>query len=173
MNFKITVKFVLALSSKENNKNVEGFTIIELLVVIIIVGILAAIALPNFLRQAGRARETEIINAVGTVNRSQQTYHYEKQEFAQGSSDAEVIDKLGLKFDHEYIDSYQIASDSNKATIAPVNNEFTDDGTRAYSAGIFVSGGNYTTIICQSVDVAKELTPPTNSTSCDAGESIR
>ena len=66
-----------------NKKNGEkGFTLIELLVVIIIIGILAAIALPSFLNQASKARQSEAKTYAGSGNRAQQAYYLEKQQFA-------------------------------------------------------------------------------------------
>ncbi|WP_236579412.1 type IV pilin-like G/H family protein [Pseudanabaena sp. lw0831] len=68
--------------SKDQAPDEQGFTLIELLVVIVIIGLLAAIALPSFINQANKARFAEAKSFIGTMSRLQQAYYLEKKTFA-------------------------------------------------------------------------------------------
>jgi type IV pilus assembly protein PilA len=79
MRTELKAKFIQHLNRKQSEK---GFTLVELLVVIIIIGILAAIALPNFLNQGAKAKQTEAKQNIGMTNRVQTVYRSENSSFA-------------------------------------------------------------------------------------------
>src|ERR1700753_3604798 len=70
----------------------DGFTLIELLVVILIIGILAAIAIPSFLSQKSKATDSSAKELARTAQTTMETYATDHNGNYEGGS-AEELNK--------------------------------------------------------------------------------
>jgi prepilin-type N-terminal cleavage/methylation domain-containing protein len=158
MNNVFTAKLLNNLRNKKGNK---GFTLIELLVVVIIVGVLAAVALPNLLGQVGKARETEAKNAIGTLNRGQQSFHFDAKTFvADALTDTDFQDiqnPFGVSLISEVYDYTTTAgSGTSSGLMAATPVDATDDGVRGFAGQVDYDGGTgtYGMAVCQGTAIA-------------------
>lgn len=157
MKTELKVKFLQHLTQKKQD---QGFMLIELLAVIIIIGILSAIALPSFLSQAAKARQSEGKSNVGALNRAQQAYYFENLTFT------EDINSLGIGIFTRDNYSYSVASVTdgvaNKA-------QARNDDLKGYTGGVVKNTTTGTTkaILCETNNATRDDPgSPNNATHC-------
>lgn len=144
----------------------RGFTLIELLVVIVIVGTLAAIAVPSFLSQVARAKQARALNYIGLVNRAQQAFYMENARFANSIGELGVTDGM---MDPDY--KYDITSSIGGLNVTSTKATPLDPALRGYAGVVFTTvdpGGTARTsmVICQGT----AATMPTPTPVEEAGE---
>ena len=71
--------------------NNKGFTLVELLVVIIIIGILASLAIPRFGKTTDKAMETEAKLMLSQVQKLQSVYYLENKIYSKS------LDEIGFE----------------------------------------------------------------------------
>ncbi len=63
-------------------KNKQAFTLIELLVVVLIIGILAAVALPQYQKVVEKSKATQALTLLKSVAQAQEAYHMANGDYA-------------------------------------------------------------------------------------------
>ena len=66
----------------------HGFTLVELSVVVAMIGIIAAIAIPNYRRMTCRAKQTEAKSAIKQIQMAEESYRAEHDHYVNGSDGA-------------------------------------------------------------------------------------
>ena len=135
----------------------NGFTLLELMIVIFILGILSALSIPNMISQVGKAREAEAKQLLSSVAFSQQGYFFEYRQFAPN------YDDLGVSFSSQY---YDISSPDNTDPTAytrtnAVAKNLGQSSARSYSMAVYYLLNHYRLNLCQSTNPTTTTQAPT------------
>jgi prepilin-type N-terminal cleavage/methylation domain-containing protein len=78
-----------------SHKSEHGFTLVELMIVVIIVGILAAVAIPMYRGATDRAKASEAESALGAVRSAMRVYYAEHGTYVGAGADGAEVTAAG------------------------------------------------------------------------------
>ena len=106
----------------------KGFTLLELLIVVIIVGILASIAVPQFLNAVEKSRVAKAKANAGLIAHAEKMYHGEHDTYVNITTAKSANNKLG-----NYVELSQVDADQDwNYTVTSLSLIHISEPTRPY-----------------------------------------
>ncbi|MFH2013097.1 MAG: prepilin-type N-terminal cleavage/methylation domain-containing protein [Pseudomonadota bacterium] len=103
-------------------KNEKGFTLIELMIVVAIIGILAAIAIPNFLSYQKKAKTAEAKTMLANIRTMEEAYLAENDTYSASKTQIGWVDPT-----YKYYSTMSITAASSSAFTARISGNLDGD----------------------------------------------
>jgi type IV pilus assembly protein PilA len=142
---------------RQRSSDEGGFTLIELLVVILIIGILAAIAIPSFLSQKGKASDSSAKELARTAETTAETYATDHGGNYEGMTSAEL---------KKYEPTIQTEAGSGNAYLSTTT---VESGNLGYVVTATATDGHTFSIEKKSTGEVLRTCTPTGKTGSEGG----
>lgn len=150
--------------------NTKGFTLIELLVVVLIIGVLAAVALPQYTTAIEKSRATEALTLSGSLRYAAERYLLQKEEWPKNKDlkklDIELPanDSCTTKFGGKNFCLSVASANANSFTITATRSSgpeysivtATDDGGKSWKRTCTYNANNESAKFCYAIAGSKK-----------------
>ena len=124
--------------------NRKGFTLIELMIVVVIIGILAALAIPRFMQATTKSKQSEAKQLLKQIYTMQRTYRQAQGTYGDDGVTAAAggtFPQIGVEIMATAIYSYEMTAAQNSFTCvatANLDDDATDDEWQIDETGALV-----------------------------------
>ncbi len=155
---------------RKSGKKSKGFTLIELMIVVAIIGILAAIAIPNFLRFQAKSKQTEAKTNLGAIGTTAEAFRAEFDTYIASWTQLGWTPQGTQRYDYGYnLSSLYTVTSTGGAAVASYDPEVQATAATA-TAFLAAAEGNVDAEAgedCWTYDQNRVLTNTNNDVSVD------
>lgn len=99
---------------KQNKKFTKGFTLLELLVVVLIIGVLAAIALPQYKIAVEKSKSSQALSLIQSIDESIRSYNLSTGHYPTSFDQLDITIPESFNIDEPFISNGATYGKSNK-----------------------------------------------------------